>query len=72
MALPIPTHVRRKADKVRIAGWINVPVSGVLAYFSPHTIPAIIGACFWILLFFGITQTIAWRLDKEANRLRGR
>lgn len=70
MALPDPPlFVRRKSDKLRVAGWINVPVTGVLAYFCPATVPALIAACFWVLGFFAVTQVIAWRMDKKANRL---
>jgi hypothetical protein len=72
MAPGEPIYIRRKADKLRIAGWINVPVTGVVAYFCPETVAAIIAGSLWVLAFFGVTHGIAWQMDKKANRLRQR
>jgi hypothetical protein len=69
MALGEPIYIRRKADKLRIAGWINVPVTAVAVYFYPDTVPAFLAGCVWVLVFFAVTQGIAWHLDKKANRL---
>ncbi|HYH42446.1 MAG TPA: hypothetical protein VD867_10705 [Burkholderiales bacterium] len=71
----MPLHVpyyRRKADKVRLAGWANVVLTGVLVYMSTDVIPAMFAACIWIILIFAVTQAIGWHLDKKANRLRER
>ena len=69
MALGEPIYIRRKADKLRIAGWINVPVTAVLIYFCPEIVAAFIAGSLWVLAFFAVTQGIAWHLDKKANRL---
>ena len=64
-----PVHLRRKSDKVRLAGWINVALTAVLVYFCPAKVPAVIIACFWVIAVFAVTQAIAWRMDKKAKRL---
>lgn len=69
MAFGEPLYTRRKADKLRLAGWINAPVTAVLTYFCPATVPAIIAACAWVVVVFAVTQGLAWRLDKQANRI---
>jgi len=68
-------HWRRKADKLRLVGWINVLASGGVVYLSSERLPALIVACFWIIGVFIATQVIAWRMDQKADRLderRGR
>lgn len=68
MAFGDNIHIRRKADKLRIAGWINVPVTAVAVYFYPDTVPAFIAGSVWVLVFFGVTHGMAWYMDKKANR----
>jgi hypothetical protein len=58
--------VKRKAEKIRLLGWLNVGLSALVVSLSPAIVPAMIAACFWILVVFGITQAAAWRLDKKA------
>ena len=75
MPSPIPSpvpHTRRKADKVRLAGWVNVILTAGLVYIAPDVVAAMVAACVWIVLVFAITQAIAWQLDKKAKRLVGR
>ena len=69
MALGEPIYIRRKADKLRIAGWINVPLTAVLVYLYPDTVPAFIAGSTWVLVFFAVTHGTAWYMDKKANRL---
>ena len=61
---------QRKAEKIRLLGWLNVGVSAVVVSMSPSIVPALIGACFWIIAIFAVTQTAAWRLDKRASQAR--
>ena len=69
MAFGDHIHIRRKADKLRIAGWINLPATAVAVYFCPATVPAFIAASVWVLAFFAVTHGLAWHMDKKANRL---
>jgi hypothetical protein len=59
-------EAKRKAERIRLIGWLNVLISAALVSVSPSVVPALIGACFWILVIFGVTQAAAWRLDKKA------
>ena len=61
---------KRKAEKIRLLGWLNVGLSAVVVSMSPSIVPALIGACFWIIAIFAVTQTAAWRLDKRASQQR--
>jgi hypothetical protein len=60
------SDVKRRAEKIRLLGWLNVGLSALVVSVSPAIVPALIIACFWILAVFGITQAAAWRLDKKA------
>ena len=63
---------RRKADKVRLLGWLNVLASGGYVYLSSERLPAVIAACFWIIVVFAVTQAIAWHMEKKAAILDDR
>lgn len=62
-------HTKRKSDTVRLIGWANIAVSLAAVYFAPSMVPALIGACFWIIAVLGITQAVAWRIDSKEDEL---
>ena len=61
---------KRKAEKIRLLGWLNVGLSALIVSISPSLVPALIVACFWIIAIFAVTQTAAWRLEKNAPQRR--
>ncbi len=68
MSLPDSLRLRRKADKVRVAGWINLVITPIVGYFAPDRIAAIVMGCLWVVLVIAVTQIVAWRMDVHANR----
>ncbi len=62
-------HTKRKSDTVRVIGWANIGVSLAAVYFAPSVVSALIGACFWIIAVLGVTQGIAWRMDRKEDEL---
>ena len=42
---------RRKADKVRLAPWVNLPATGMAVYFAAEKVPAFIAGATWVVLF---------------------
>jgi hypothetical protein len=63
-------HTKLKSDTVRVIGWANIGVSLAAVYFAPSMVTALIGACFWIIAVLGVTQAVAWRMDRKDNELR--
>lgn len=62
-------HIKRKSDTVRVIGWANIGVSLAAVYLAPSMVTALIGACFWIIAVLGVTQAVAWRMDRKEDEL---
>ncbi len=68
MSFASSLRLRRGADKVRAAGWINVIATLVGGYFFPDKVMAVIVGCLWIVFVLAVVQFTAWRMDVKANR----
>lgn len=62
-------HTKRRSDTVRVIGWANIGMSLVAVYLAPSMVTALIGACFWIIAVLGVTQVVAWRMDRKTDEL---
>lgn len=61
---------RRRADKVRAAGWINLLVTVVVAgVHLPDGLDALAVGSLWAALVMAVTYCLAWVLDRHAERV---
>lgn len=61
---------RRRADKVRAAGWINLLVTLIFAgVHLPRGFDALLLGAIWAALVMGVTHGFAWVLDRHAERV---
>lgn len=70
MAWADSMRFRRRADKVRAAGWINLLVT--LIFAGAHLsdgLHALTAGAVWASLVMGITYGFAWMLDRHAERV---
>ena len=61
---------RRRADKVRAAGWINLLVTVIVAgVHLPEGFDVLAVASIWAALVMALTHGFAWALDRHAERV---
>lgn len=61
---------RRRADKVRAAGWINLLVTLIVAgAHLPEGFDALAAGSGWAALVMAVTYGLAWVLDRHAERV---
>lgn len=60
-------RLRRKADRVLLAAWINAAVTALAVFMAPDRTIAIVIGCFWVSLTSLVAVCVAQRLDKDAK-----
>jgi hypothetical protein len=61
-------RLRRRADKVRGLGWLNLLVS-VIGSITALDSAVLAIAALWAASVMAITYAIAWMIDKRADRV---
>jgi hypothetical protein len=62
-------HVRRKSDKVRLVGWINLALTLVTGVFVQNHIAVIVVGGAWVVAVFAVTEIAAWWTDVTTGRI---
>lgn len=73
MAWTDSIRFRRRADKVRAAGWINLLLTLIVA--AVHLgdgFDVLAAGALWAALVMAITYGLAWVIDRHAERVVGR
>ena len=70
MAWTDSMRFRRRADKVRAAGWINLLLTLIFAGIHlPEGLDALAAGSVWAAVVMGVTYGLAWVLDRHAERV---
>lgn len=69
MSIADSLRFRRRADKVRLAGFINAAITVAVCFIAEDRVGAFVIGAVWIVAMLGITQIVAWRIDAKANRV---
>jgi hypothetical protein len=65
-------RLRRKADHVRAAGWVNLVVTITYVVFhSGDASEIILPASVWAAFIMALTHGIGWIIDRRADRVVG-
>jgi len=63
-------RLRRRADKIRAVGWINLVISIIVSGLHASEglgVFAVAGA--WAAAVMGVTHAAGWMIDKHADRV---
>lgn len=70
MAWTDSMRFRRRADKVRAAGWINLLLTLIFAgVHLPEGFDALAVGFVWAMVVMAVTYGLAWALDRHAERV---
>ncbi|HEV7803879.1 MAG TPA: hypothetical protein VGP15_22590 [Burkholderiales bacterium] len=65
--------LRRIANLVRMAAWVNLTITAVLGAFHAFDVVALLlPAGLWVACIMVIAYAAAWRIDRRAERIIGR
>ena len=63
-------RLRRRADKLRAVGWINLVITVIVSVLHASEGLAVLAlACAWAAIVMGVTHGAAWMIDKHADRV---
>lgn len=63
-------RLRRRADKVRAVGWVNLLLAVVWSVIHASDGMAVLGfGVAWAAVILALTHAIAWMVDKHADRV---
>ena len=63
-------RLRRRADKIRAVGWVNLLLTLVIAITHvSEGIQVLVAGFIWATLIMGLTHGAAWALDRRADRV---
>ena len=63
-------RLRRRADKLRAVGWINLLLSILLCLvYAGEGVHVLVTAAAWGVGVMGLTHGAAWAIDKHADRV---
>jgi hypothetical protein len=69
MSVPDFLHLRRKADRVLFAAWLNLGLTAIVCFFAPDRVMATVVGCVWASLVSIVAVIAARRIDRKESRV---